>query len=212
MKRKINLQMFAEDTATATETANAATETAAEGKDTKATETAAEKKYTDADVDRIVKQRLARAEKEQQKAVEEAKAKEKEAARLEKMNAQEKAEYELAEAKKVIAEYERKNTIAEMTSTARNMLADDNISVPDAVLSMLVTTDADETKAAVKGFSKAFKDAVENAVKERLKGNPPKTSTGGAVANMTKAQIMGIKDHELRQKMMLENKHLFNIK
>ena len=147
--------------------------------------------------------------KEQQKAVE----KEREAAKLEKMNAQEKAEYELREAKKVIAEYERKNTIAEMTSTARKMLADDNISVSDELLSMLVTTDADETKAAVKGFTKAFKDAVENAVKERLKGNPPKTSTGGNATNaMTKAQIMAIKDHELRQKMMLENKHLFNIK
>ena len=39
-------------------------------------------------------------------------------------------------------------------------------------------TDAEKTKAAVDAFGKAFKDAVESAVKEKLKGNPPKKGEG----------------------------------
>ena len=73
----------------------------------------------------------------------------------------------------------------------------------------MVTTDAAETKSAVDSFTKLFKDAVEAAVKERLKGETPRKGTGGTVA-MTKEQIMAIKDPELRQKKMLENKSLFN--
>lgn len=213
MKKLINLQLFAESTADSTATADVAADTkaadngaAADGKDAKATDAAAEKKYTDADVDRIVKQRLARAEKDRQKAVE----KEREAAKLEKMDAQQKTEYKLKEAEKRIAEYERKDTLAEMTKTARKMLSDNNISVPDEVLTMLVNTNAEETKAAVDGFAKVFKAAVDAEVKARLKGAPPKTSTGGGVTAMTKAQIMAIKDPELRQRKMLENRHLFN--
>ena len=221
MKKKINLQMFADaadgaPAAAADATATADTKAdkkAADTKaaDTKATDAAAEKKYTDAEVDEIVKSRLARAAKEQQKAVEEAKAKEKEAAKLEKMDAQQKAEYQLSEANKKIAEYERKETLAEMTKTARKMLSDKNISVSDDVLAMLVNTNAEETKAAIEGFAKAFDSAVEAKVKERLKGAPPKTSTGVGVTAMTKEQILAIKDSELRQKKMLEHKHLFNL-
>ena len=68
----------------------------------------------------------------------------------------------------------------------------------------------DECKAAVDGFAKAFKDALEAEVKNRLKGEPPRKGIGGA-APMTKEQIMAIKDPELRQKKMLENRELFNI-
>ena len=55
----------------------------------------------------------------------------------------------------------------------------------------------------------AFKDAVEEAVKERLKGRTPKVGTNSS-KTMTKAEIMAIRDPELRQKMMLENRELFN--
>jgi hypothetical protein len=96
-----------------------------------------------------------------------------------------------------------------MTKTARNMLKDVNLSVPDELLAVMVTTDANETKAAVDAFAKMFKDAVEDAVKERLKGAPPKKGSAGGSA-MTKEQIMAIKDPELRQKKMLENRELFN--
>jgi hypothetical protein len=73
---------------------------------------------------------------------------------------------------------------------------------------MMVTTDAEETKTAIDGFMQLFTDHVAAAVKDRLKGEPPRRGSGAP--SMTKEQIAAIKDPELRQKAMLENKHLYN--
>ena len=159
-------------------------------------------KYTDKDVDEILNKKFAKWQEKQDKAVSEAK-------KLAAMNATQKAEYERDQLQKQLDEYKRKDSLAEMTKTARSMLSESGISVSDGVLAMLVNTDAEQTKAAVDGFSKAFKDAVEEAVKERLKGRTPKVGTNSSKP-MTKAEIMAIRDPELRQKMMLENRELFN--
>ena len=159
-------------------------------------------KYTDKDVDEILNKKFAKWQEKQDKAVSEAK-------KLAAMNATQKAEYERDQLQKQLDEYKRKDSLAEMTKTARSMLSEAGISVSDGVRSMLVNTDAEQTKAAVDGFAKAFKDAVEEAVKERLKGRTPKVGTGSSKP-MTKAEIMAIRDPELRQKMMLENRELFN--
>ena len=210
MKRKFNLQMFAEDTTTAAEVvAENATTTKAEGEG-KRDKAADEKKYSDADVNALIDRKFAEWQKKQNKAVEDAKTKEKEAAKLAAMNAQEKAEYERDQLQKELDGYKKKDALAEMTKTARKMLSDEGITISDDLLAVMVTTEAAETKAAVDSFTKAFKAAVENAVKERLKGNPPTKGASGGAAAMTKEQIMAIRDPELRQKKMIENRHLFN--
>ena len=202
-KFNLNLQLFADDTQTSTETALEGTETTSKDNskaDDKKTESQA--KYTDEDVNKIIDKKFAEWQKKQQKEVDEAK-------KLAEMNATQKAEYERDQLKKKLEELERQASLGEMTKTARKMLSESNINIPDELLSMMVTTDAEETKVAVDGFAKAFKEAVESAVKERLKGEPPKRSSGSS-QSMTKEQIMAIKDHELRQKKMLEHKDLFN--
>ena len=209
-KRFFDLQLFADDAATGNDAAAQESAAVAEQEnptDKKPVPTATlkdkgEAKYTDADVDELINQKFAEWQKKQQKAVDEAQ-------KLATMNATQKAEYERDQLKQELDELKRQASIAEMSKTARKMLAEDGISVSDELLSMLVTTDAEETKAAVDGFSKAFTEAVESAVKERLKGEPPRKGAGGA-ASMTKEAIMAIKDPELRQKAMLDNKHLFN--
>lgn len=212
MKRKFNLQMFAEDAAGADETVAVAenaitTKVEGEGKQDKPAD---EKKYSDADVNALIDRKFAEWQKKQTKAVEDAKTKEKEAAKLAAMNAQEKAEYERDQLQKELDGYKKKDALAEMTKTARKMLSDEGITISDDLLAVMVTTEAAETKAAVDGFTKAFKAAVENAVKERLKGNPPTKGASGGAASMTKEQIMAIRDPELRQKKMIEHRHLFN--
>lgn len=161
-----------------------------------------DKKYSDADLDAIISKKFAKWQAQQQKAVDEAK-------KLAEMDAQQRAEYERDQLKDELAKLKKSATRAEMTKTARKMLSDDGINVPDELLSVMVSDDAETTKAAVDGFKTAFAAAVEAAVKDRLKGNPPKRGAedGGT---MTKEQIMAIRDPELRQKKMLENKHLFN--
>lgn len=133
-----------------------------------------------------------------------------EAKRLAEMNAQEKAEYERDQLRKELDELKKANSISEMSKTARKMLSENDINIPDELLSFMVSSDADETKSAVDSFTKLFKDTVDNAVKEKLKGEPPKRGSGGGAAPMTKEQIMSIKDPELRQRKMLEHKELFN--
>lgn len=205
MKRKIYLQMFAEggeptqgaEPTPGTEPKGKGTEPGAEPKNEPTA------KYTDADLDKIIGQKFAEWQKKQQKAVDEA-------AKLAKMDAQQKAEYERDQLQKELDALKKKDSLAEMTKTARKMLSDKGVTVNDEILSMLVNTNAEETKAAVDAFATAFTSAVEAAVKERLKGEPPKKGTGGGVAAMTKEQIMSIKDPEQRQKMILEHKHLFN--
>lgn len=161
-----------------------------------------EPKYTDKDVDEILNRKLAKWKEKQQKAVDEAK-------KLSAMNAQQKAEYERDKLQKELDEYKRRASLAEMSKTARKMLSESGITIPDELLSMMVTTDAEQTKAAIDGFTKVFTESVESAVKEKLRGETPRKGSGGA-ATMTKEQIMAIKDPELRQKKMLENKELFN--
>ena len=73
----------------------------------------------------------------------------------------------------------------------------------------LVAEDADGTKKAVEAFATMYKEAVKNAVKEALKGNPPKAGNGGNKPTMTKEQILAVKNPSERQKLIAENITLF---
>lgn len=204
-KRFIELQLFAEDGGEGgdgSQQGNQQGEGQQSGKSGEGNSSKPELKYTDDDVDKLFNKKFAEWEKKKQKEIDEAK-------KLAEMNAQERAEHERDELQKELDALKKKDSLSEMTKTARKMLSDEGVSVPDEVLAMIVDTDAEKTKAAVDAFAKAFNEAVEAAVKEKLKGNPPKKGTGGG-APMTKEQILAIKDNEARQKAMLENRELFN--
>ena len=158
------------------------------------------KKYTDADVDEIINKKFAKWQKEQEKKISEAE-------KLAGMNAQEKAEHERDKLQKELDELKRANSIAEMEKTARTMLRDDGVNVPDEVVSSLIADDADSTKTKVEAFSKAFKEAVQTAVKDALKGKAPATGKGGST--LTKADILKIANRAERQKAIAEHIELF---
>ena len=129
-----------------------------------------------------------------------------EAEKLAKMTSEEKSAYRMSQLEKEVAEFKKKEAISQMTSTARNMLSDEGINVPDSLISHLVTADAEETKKAVEEFAELFKNAVQDAVKDKLKGKPPKKGTGGSI---TRDQIYAIKDPSERQRMIAEHMELF---
>lgn len=160
-----------------------------------------QKKYTDDDVDKIINRKFAEWEKKQQAKVDEA-------TKLAEMNAQEKAEYKASQLEAELNKLKEKDTLAEMSKTARKMLAEDEINIPDELLAHLVSTDAEDTKNTVQAFAKLFKDAVQDSVKDKLKGNPPKRGTGGK-GNITRDQILNIKDPSERQRMIAEHMDLF---
>ena len=131
-----------------------------------------------------------------------------EAEKLAKMTNEEKAAYRISQMEKELNAFKEKDTLAEMAKTARKMLAEDEINIPDELLSHLVSTDAEDTKNTVQAFARLFKDAVQDAVKDKLKGNPPKRGTGGR-GNVTREQILAIKDPSERQRMIAEHIDLF---
>lgn len=166
-------------------------------------ETQVEAKYTEEDVQRIVQDRIAR---EQQKAAEA----QKEAQKLAKLSAQEKAQYQLEKANERIAELERQQAITGLKQTATGILGESGITADDALLNILVTDDAETTQANIKSFIAIIDAKSDELLQAKLKGTPPKvvTNATGSTA-MTREQILAIADTEQRQAAIAANLHLF---
>lgn len=197
-KRFFDLQMFADDGDGGGADGNGADgagDSAAGAQDQKPAA-----KYTDEDVDKILNKKFAEWQKNQEKKVSEAE-------RLSKMTAEEKAAEKLKALEDKIKGYEAAAARTEMAKQARAILSDKGISVGDELLANLIAEDADATKAAVESFVSLFSAAVEKAVKEKVKGDTPKTGTS---TGLTKEQILKIQNRAERQRLMAEHQELFN--
>jgi hypothetical protein len=166
-------------------------------------------KYTDADVDAIINKKFASWQEKQDKAIAEAVAKVEEANRLAQMNDKEKADHERKQMEDELASLKAEKAHHTMMSQARQMLKADGLTIPDEIVSVLVTDTAEGTSDAVKAFSGMFQKAVENAVREKLAGSEPKKGTASA---MSKEEILSIKDRATRLKAIEENLDLFQNK
>lgn len=206
MKRKTiyNLQLFADEPQT--EPANDPTEPKAKSKSDGTQESnedkageAQKKLFTNEDVDKLINRKFAEWQAKKDKEINEAQ-------KLAEMNEQQKAEYKLDKLQKELDEYKNRETLSEMAKTARAILSEQNINIPDELVSVLVTTDADTTSANVKAFAKAFQSAVSQAVDSKISHREPKT---GGSKTVTKNDIMAIKDTATRQKAIAENIELF---
>lgn len=98
-----------------------------------------------------------------------------EAKKLEKMNAEQKAEYQRKQTEEKLAKREAEVTKRELMAEAKVQLADKGL--PVGLAAVLDYTGADECKTSIETVSKAFAEAVESAVNERMKGNPPKAGS-----------------------------------
>lgn len=130
-----------------------------------------------------------------------------EAEKLARMTKEEKAEYQTKKLEKELKDLKRLNALSDMSNTARKLLAENDINIPDELLAHLVNEDAESTKTAVDAFVKLYKDAVQAAVKDALKGKPPRVGNGSG--SVTKEQILAIKNPSERQRMIAENITLF---
>lgn len=194
-KKLFDLQMFAEDGDNGdTDTDAPEKQPNQPGNDPKPAA-----KYTDEDVDKIIEKKFAEWQKKQEKKVSEAE-------RLSKMTAEEKANERIKQLEERLAAADREKAVAAMSRQARAILSEKNINVNDELLANLVADDADATKANCENFISLFTTAVEKAVKERVKGDTPKTGTS---SGMTKEQILAIPNRAERQRMMKEHKDLF---
>lgn len=215
MKKKYFLQMFAdgEGSGAAGDPAGDGAGTTAEGEGTTQTEPLSFDDFLaqggqaefDRRVGNAVQTAVANAQKKWQTLTD---SKVSEAEKLAQMTGEEKEKYRADKAEKELADLKRQIALGDMAKTARKMLSDEQITLPDEIVMNLVSDDAEKTKESVEGFAKAFKEAVNAAVKEALRGNPPKAGTGGAKP-ITRDEIMAVKDRAERQKLIAENPQLF---
>lgn len=159
-----------------------------------------EKKYSDADVDRILDKKFAAWQKKQEEAISEAQ-------KLAAMDEKQKADYERQKLEEKIEALEKEKTHAGLTREARKILSSEGVKVSDELLDHLIGADAETTQKSVNGFVTAYKAAVEEGIKEALKGRTPQT---GGTKTLTKAEILAVKDRTERQKLINENMHLFS--
>ena len=163
-----------------------------------------EKLYTQTEVDNMLKGWFDEWGKKQSTQIDEAQ-------KLAQLDEKGKAEYQRDKLQKELDQLKAENELNKITATARNILKEKNVPASDELLSVLVVPDAEKTKQALEVYAKAFNDAVEATVKERLKGTPPKAGTKSGGTGMTVEKIMAIKDPAERQQAILDNRELFNI-
>lgn len=116
-----------------------------------------------------------------------------EAEKLAKMTKEEKAQYLAQKHEKELAEREAGITRRELMAEAKNTLAEKKL--PVGLAEVLNYTDADSCNKSIAAVEKAFQEAVEAGVQERLKGGTPLTKAPGAnesdLAKQVESLMMG---------------------
>lgn len=148
------------------------TDTGAEEKtDTKAEETA--KKFTQDEVDKLISERLKRAEAKKagdiDAAVKKAIA---DYDRKAKMTEAERAAEASKERENELTKRERELAIRENTARAKEILSDHNI--PTSLVKHIATADADETDENIAAFEADWSKALQAALKDAARGTAPR--------------------------------------
>lgn len=123
-----------------------------------------EKKYTDAEVDAIIDKKFAKWKSEQE-------AKENEAKKLAKMNADQKQEYWLNQREQELANREQAIARKELTAEAKTMLSERGL--PVELVSVVDLSNAEAVTESVASIQKTWEDAVQKGVSDRMKGSAP---------------------------------------
>lgn len=181
----MNLQLLASD--------NETDDSTVDNTENTETDEQQEKTFTQADIDKIVNERLAREKKKIEKANEEKyqaqlKAELEESEKLAKMNeadrlkAKAEKERKAFEAEKARYLEERKEfEQAKIKTQTMQMLGERNM--PVELAQFIQSNTADEIMDNVTVFEKCFNEAVEKLVNERLKGRTPGVSTSNKSTN-----------------------------
>ena len=153
--------------------------------------TESKRTFTQEELNDIIEGRLAKAKKAWDK---EQADKQSEAEKLAKMDADQKKTYEFEKKLKDLEKREAEITRRELKSQALEMMAQKNL--PSSLVDLLDLTDADKCKASIDAVEKAFSQAVQTDVDNKLKGDRPITKAPGAksytreqLRNMSAAEI-----------------------
>lgn len=110
-----------------------------------------------------------------------------EAEKLAKMTKEEKVQYLAQKHEKELAEREAGITRRELMAEAKNTLAEKKL--PVGLAEVLNYADADSCNRSIAAVEKAFQEAVEAGVQERLKGGTPPTKAPGTDESDLEKQV-----------------------
>lgn len=117
-----------------------------------------------------------------------------EAEKLAKMTKEEKAQYLAQKQEKALEAREADITKRELMAEAKNTLAEKKL--PVGLAEVLNYADAESCSKSIEAVEKAFQEAVQAAVEEKLKGGtPPKKAPSGGAEDLEKqveSLMMGI--------------------
>lgn len=153
-------------------------------------------------MEKIIKDRVAREKKATEKAVEEAK-------KLAKMNEEDKKQYEFEQLQNELADLKKKDAFYGLSKEASKMLSEHNIQADDDLLAFVVKDSAEDTQTAVNSFVNLIGKKVAEGVKQALAGKSPKVNSNPGQA-ITKQDIVAEKDATKRIRLIQENPNLFN--
>lgn len=144
-----------------------------------------EKKYSDDDLDKIINKKYAKWKADYDKELSEAK---EEAAKLAKMNAEQKQQYEIDKLKEENAKLKKEQFRAELGKTAAGLLSEKNIDATQEVLDFVVGDDAEATNANIDKFVKIIEAQVKKAELARATGTTPRniTNNGNTLSEIDK--------------------------
>lgn len=166
---RIPMQFFAEETPTET-TAPVEQSEAPKGTEQPKEAAPVSKTFTQEEVDKMISERLARQQKKFDNEKEEA-------AKLAKMNAEQKAQYEQEKREKELTARETAIKEKELRYTALNILEDAKL--PAKLVDCLNLSSAETCNKSIEAIKTAWTEALTAAVDARLKSNQPPPYSGG---------------------------------
>ena len=194
-----NLQLFAEEGGDSSSTAENGSQEPAEPK-TSGEQQKDEKKYTDAEVDEIINKKFAKWKSEQE-------AKENEAKKLAKMNADEKQKYQLDQREQELTNREQVLARKELTAEAKAMLSERGL--PVELVSVVDLSNAEAVTESVASIQKTWEDAVQKGVSDRMKGSAPIKTAPQQSTGLSRAQFFQM-SHSEKAALKQSNPELYN--
>lgn len=164
-----------------------------------------EKTFTQAELDKIVQDRVARAESKKDK---EYQVKMDEAEKLRKMNAEQKAQYEKEQSEARIKELEAQIARNGLEKQASLELAEKGITTNEEVLNFVVRDTAEATQEAINVLVKLVDEQADAKVKELMKGKTP-SKVGNASQSITKEQFSKM-GYRSRNELLQRDPDLYN--
>lgn len=206
-KFPMNLQFFAENPAAGAD--NASDNGAPDEAENKPVETGSDndqpKTFTQEEVDKMVQKRMARYDREHQKEVESAKT---EAAKLAKMNKDQKKDYELQQAQQKAQDAEAQLARYQLRDTVRKQLVDGGFTPEESDIDLVVTADAETTKQNGDALL-AMVERIRNDERQKtLSGSTPKVS--GTQVKAPNAQEFMKYSYDQRIKLKHDNPTLYS--